>query len=206
MKTPPEDQSGTESAKETNQVSKEGWIGNKPALTGTDWGLESGPRQTLKDRRKIGVTGRFPEYGKYGNQIWFPGALNLIGVPGYHSKNRNGTTNGAGKDPTLPAGHPTAPKTKTPMMNWVELTPLITRMTKNSTKQNEVFSIHHTVFKVRNLARNISRATTKNLTQKTGFFTSLHCELLKSTKTIQSCRPAIMPAPSETFSKSKWEN
>jgi hypothetical protein len=117
MKTPPEDQSGTESVKETNQVSKEGWIGNISALTGTDWGLESGPRQTLKDRRKTGATGRLPEYGKHGNRIWPPGALNLIGVPGYHSKNRNGTTIGAGKAPTPPAGHLTAPKTKTPMMN-----------------------------------------------------------------------------------------
>ena len=52
MKTPPEDQSGTESAKETNKVSKEGWIGNKSALTGTDWGLESGPPTDSKRLKK----------------------------------------------------------------------------------------------------------------------------------------------------------
>ena len=128
-------------------------------VLGTDWGLESGPRLTLKDRRKTGVTGRLPAYGKHGNRIWPPGALNLIGVPGYHSKNRNGTT------PTPPAGHPTAPKTKTPMMNWVELNPLITRKTENSTVQNknEVFSTRCSILKVWNLARNISHATTENI-------------------------------------------
>jgi hypothetical protein len=109
------------------------------ALTGTDWGPESGPRQILNDR--IGVTGRLREYGKHGNKIWFPGALNLIGVPGYHNKNQNGTTNGAGKDPTPPVRHPTAPKTKTLTMNWVESTPPITRKTKNSTKRTEAISI-----------------------------------------------------------------
>ena len=74
----------------------------------TDWGLESGPRPTLRDRGRTGVTGRLPAYGKHGNRIRSPGALNLIGASGYHSRNGNGTT------PTPPAGHPTAPKTKTP--------------------------------------------------------------------------------------------
>jgi predicted AlkP superfamily pyrophosphatase or phosphodiesterase len=94
--------------KETNQVSKKGWTGNTSALTVTDWGLESGPRPTLRDQGRTGVTGRLPAYGKHGNRIRSHGALNLIGASGYHSKNGSGTT------PTPPAGHPTAPKTKTP--------------------------------------------------------------------------------------------
>jgi hypothetical protein len=81
---------------------------------------------------------------RYDSQV----RLNLIGVPGYHNKNRNGTTtNGAGKDPTPLAGHPTAPKTKkTPMRNWVESTPPITRRAKTSTKTNR--SDQYPVFKV----------------------------------------------------------